>query len=332
MYVDKTLTGVNAVQTLSRLNRSFPGKDNVYVLDFRNTAEHIQAAFEPFYHRTEAEPSDPNVLFDAADTLRDFAVINDEDLEAFTLTWAELDHVEEHKRHALLSTTTQRAFLAAHELDADTRRELRQALDRFVRFYGFLSQALPWIPPDTEVLFQFAKLLLARLRSDVADGGVDLSSTVVLTHYRLTELDPEAIELGDDPRPLSAITGDGTGDGSEQGDIPMSQLGELVELFNDRYGSELDASDALKVVSAVRDTVRDANPELGDQARANQRDDFIAERDDLLIDAALTVGTDRDRQATLLKALLDDEDFRARAGSLIFGSIYDTYTSGSDEA
>jgi len=330
MYVDKTLTGVNAVQTLSRLNRSFPGKDNVYVLDFRNTAEHIKAAFEPFYQRTEAEPSDPNVLFDAADTVRGFAIITDEDLEAFTQTWARLDHVEEHKRHALLSTTTQRAFLAAHELDGDTRHELREALDRFVRFYGFLSQALPWIPPDTEVLFQFAKLLLARLRSDVADGGVDLSGTVVLTHYRLAELDPEAIELGDDPRPLTAITGDGTGAGRGQGDIPMSQLGELVDLFNDRYGSELDASDALKVVSDVRDTVRDANPELVDQARANQRDDFIAERDDLLIDAALTVGTDRDRQATLLKALLDDEDFRARAGSLIFGSIYDTYASGSD--
>ena len=67
MYVDKTLTGVNAVQTLSRLNRAHPGKENVYVLDFRNTAEHIRDAFLPFYERTEAIPTDPNVLFDAAD-------------------------------------------------------------------------------------------------------------------------------------------------------------------------------------------------------------------------------------------------------------------------
>ena len=105
----------------------------------------------------------------------------------------------------------------------------------------------------------------------------------------------------------------------------MSQLGELVELFNERYGAELGDADALKVVTDVRDAVRDTNPQLADQATANSREDFVAERDDLLIDAALSVGTDRERQAKLLKALLDDEDFRARAGSLIFGSIYDTY-------
>jgi hypothetical protein len=105
----------------------------------------------------------------------------------------------------------------------------------------------------------------------------------------------------------------------------MSALGELVELFNQRYGQELGDVDALRVVADVRDTVREANPELLDQAQANSREDFVAERDDLLIDAALSVGTDRERQADLLKALLDDDDFRTRAGELIFGSIYDAY-------
>jgi hypothetical protein len=88
----------------------------------------------------------------------------------------------------------------------------------------------------------------------------------------------------------------------------MSKLGELVKLFNERYGAELGDADALKVVSDVRDT----NPQLADQGTANSREDFVAERDDLLIDAALSVGTDRERQAKLLKALLDDEDFRDR--------------------
>jgi hypothetical protein len=156
--------------------------------------------------------------------------------------------------------------------------------------------------------------------------------TVELTHYRLSELVAEAITLGDDAKPLSAITGDGTGAGSGPGQIPMSKLGELVELFNERYGAELGDTDALKVVTDVRNAVRDTNPQLADQATANSREDFVAERDDLLIDAALSVGTDRERQAELLKALLDDEDFRARAGSLVFGSIYDAYASQIDEA
>jgi type I restriction enzyme, R subunit len=331
MYVDKVLTGVNAVQTLSRLNRSHDGKDNVYVLDFRNTSEEIRKAFEPFYERTEAEPSDPNVLFDAADQVRAYGVITDEELDAFLHHWATLEEVAQEKRHAILSTSTQTAFTAAQQLDKDIRREFREALDRFVRFYGFLSQALPWIPPATEVLYQFSKVLLARLRGETADGGVDLSGTVELTHYRLSELDTESISLGDDAKPLSAITGDGTGAGGGSGQIPMSQLGELVELFNERYGVELGDADALKVVTDVRDAVRNTNPQLADQATANSREDFVVERDDLLIDAALSVGTDRERQAKLLKALLDDEDFRDRAGSLIFGSIYDTYVDTPGE-
>lgn len=331
MYVDKKLIGVNAVQTLSRLNRSHPGKDVVYVLDFRNGAEEIRKAFAPFYQRTEAEPTDPNVLFDAADTVRGFGVVTESELAAFTRAWSQLDEISEDKRHTLLSTSTQGAFLAAQQLDVTTRRELREALQRFVRFYGFLSQALPWIPPETEVLFQFSKVLLARLRSEVADGGVDLSGTVALTHYRLTALDAAEITLdGAEAPPLSAITGDGTGVGTHPGQIPMAQLAELVELFNDRYGSDLGDTDALKVVTDVRDAVRDANPELGDQAHANSREDFVAERDELLIDAALSVGTDRERQAQLLKTLLDDDDFRDRAGTLIFGSIYDAYAERAD--
>lgn len=245
---------------------------------------------------------------------------------------AKLDEVDEDKRHALLSTSTQAAYLAAQSLEKTERRELRDALDRFVRFYGYLSQALPYIPPDTEVLYQFSKVLLARLRRDTADGGVDLSGTVMLSHYRLTAQDSESIELdASGAKPLTAITGDGTGSG-QTGQIPMSKLGELVELFNERYAGELGDADALRVVTDVRDTVRDSHPELIDQANANSREDFVGERDEILIDAALTVGTDRERQATLLKALLDDDDFRSRAGELIFGSIYDAYAAASAES
>lgn len=286
MYVDKKLVGVNAVQTLSRLNRSFRGKDNVYVLDFRNTTEEIRKAFEPFYQRTEGEPSDPNVLFDAADTVREFGVITDGELEAFVDAWARLDEIDEDKRHAILSTSTQRAYPAANELEPARRRELREALNRFVRFYGFLAQALPWIPADTEVLYQFSKVLLARLRSEIADGGVDLSGTVTLTHYRLSSMGAETIALGEETDPLKAITGDGTGHSGGENTIPMSQLDQLVELLNERYGAELGPEDALAVATEVRDAVQSSNPDLADQAKANSRPDFISERDDVLIDAA----------------------------------------------
>lgn len=232
MYADKKLAGVNAVQTLSRLNRAAPGKEEVYVLDLANTGDEVRAAFEPFYGQTEGAPTHPNVLFDAAEELRSFGVIGDAELEQFRRRWWELVEVEEDRRHALLSTSTQGAYDCAAALDAEQRGELRDALNRFVRFYGFLAQVVPYVPPEIEVLLQFSKVLLKRLLSRAPDGGVNLSGA---------------------------------------------------------------------------------------------REDFARHRDDLLIGAAMEVGDDREKQGKLLKALLDDEDFRARAGELVTGSLYDGY-------
>jgi len=326
MYVDKALTGVNAVQTLSRLNRSAPGKDEVYVLDFRNTGEHIRAAFEPFYGQTEATPTDPNVLFDAADAVRATRVIDDAELDRFREQWAALAEVDEGKRHAILSTSTQGAYDRALALEVEEERELRDALERFVRFYGFLAQVLPWVPAETEVLFQFSKVLLKRLLAEKPSGGMNLSGTVQLTHFRLEQLGAEAIGLSEeDAHPLAAIGGDGTGGGASPGQIPLGALGELVEVFNGRYGEQLGDADALRVLEDVRETVKGDHVGLEAQAGANSRDDFVRHRDDLLIGAALSVSGDRDQQAVLLKAMLDDDDFRARAGDLIMGSIWDGY-------
>jgi type I restriction enzyme, R subunit len=333
MYVDKVLAGVNAVQTLSRLNRAHPGKEAVYVLDFRNTEDQIRKAFEPFYGKTEAAPTDPNVLFDAADAVRGFNVISDEDLERFVDGWSRLERVPEDRRHALLSTLTQAPFLAAQELEQEERRRFRDELDRFVRVYGYLSQALSWIPPETEVLFQLSKTLRARLRSESPDGGVDLSGAVSLTHYRLSAHGEVAIELGtSEVAPLSAIGGNGSGGAAQGGQISMAKLGELIELLNARHGGDLDEADALELVTNVREAVAGDHPELEDQARVNSRRDFVAHRDDLLIDAALSIGSGQKRQAKLLKVLLDDDDFRTRVGELIFGSLYDAYAADKESS
>lgn len=179
--------------------------------------------------------------------------------------------------------------------------------------------------------YQFSHALLPRLRDSGAGGGqLDLTGAIVLTHHRLEQLATEHIELdADEAKPLTATAGDGTGKTSGQGEIPMGMLGELVELFNERYGKELSDADALRVLTDVRDNVAAANPQLVDQAGANTREDFIANRDAMLIDAAMDTGSDRDRQGEVLKALLDDDDFRKRAGSLIFWSIYDKMANTS---
>lgn len=122
-----------------------------------------------------------------------------------------------------------------------------------------------------------SKVLLKRLMAVEPKGGVNLSGTVELTHFRLDDLGAEHIGLDEsDAKPLSAIGGDGLGAGVA-GQIPLGALGELVEVFNERYSGHLGDADALKVFEEVRDTVVDGNDDLAAQASANSKDDFIYE-------------------------------------------------------
>ncbi|MFN8133127.1 MAG: type I restriction endonuclease [Solirubrobacteraceae bacterium] len=321
MYVDKKLVGVNAVQTLSRLNRIAPGKDQTFVLDFANSAEEIHKAFEPYYEEAQATPTDPNVLFDAAQVVSDYDFIREEDIDRLAQEW-----FAGNKRHEVLSGATQHAFDAAQHLDDDELRALREALDRFVRFYRFLAQVLPYIPPETEKLYVFSRFLQLRLGSATTGASVNLSGQVQLTHFRLEELGTTHIELGEDETaPLSAITGDGTGAGG--GEIPMGLLGELVELFNERFGADLTDADAIRPIQHIVDKVAEAAG-LRDQALANDFDDFERGKDALVIGATLEV---KDVNDLILQKLLDDEDLRARATHLVMRSLYDRFNTEEPE-
>jgi type I restriction enzyme R subunit len=320
MYVDKVLTDVNAVQTLSRLNRTHPGKDITFVLDFVNDAEQIRKAFEPYYGRTEATPTDPNVLFDAADKVLEFGIIDDADITAFAAAYFKPGGRDDH---AQLSTTTQSAYEAAKEMDKEGRDALKDALNRFIRFYAFLGQVISYVPPETEQLYLFCKVLMGRLASEAPEGG--LSVAVELTHYRLQEVGTTSLTLGEeDVGPLTAIRGDGEGGGGRgQGQLPMGVLAEVVESFNERYGADLTEADVVKPLEHILDRVI-ATEGLRDEAQHNERDDFKRGKDNLLIDATLDV---QDISGKLLQALLSDEELRQRAFDGILDAAYEQLRS-----
>jgi type I restriction enzyme R subunit len=320
MYVDKLLSGVNAVQTLSRLNRSYPGKREVFVLDFVNSTDDILDAFEPFFGRTEATPTDPNVLFDAADTIIDFGIVSDQELDDFAA-----DFFDRDSDHSTLSAKTQAAYDRARELDEDELESFRDSLDRFTRLYAFLSQVVRYLPPDTEKLYVFCRVLAQRLIEQSAEGGLSLN--VRLTHYRLDEIATESIGLDDsDPEPLKAVGGDGTG--AKSGDVPMGLLSELVALFNDRFSAELSDADAVRPIQQVIDKVGE-DEGLRDQALANDFDDFNRGKESVVIGATLDV---KDVNDLVLQKLLDDEDVRARATHLIMRSLYERFQEESEQA
>jgi type I restriction enzyme R subunit len=155
MYVDKKLGDVNAVQTLSRLNRTHPGKRSTAVLDFVNDADAIRQAFEPYYETTLlSEQTDPNLLYELQRRLADFPVYTEAEVAACAKVVFD-PRASQDRLYAVLAPVVDRA----KGLGDEERAEFRGQLSDYVRLYAFLSQVLPFKDTDLEKLYQFARHL-----------------------------------------------------------------------------------------------------------------------------------------------------------------------------
>lgn len=325
MYVDKRLSGVNAVQTLSRLNRIHPRKDRTYVLDFVNDADEIRTAFEPYFEAAEAPPSDPNALFDAADTVRSHRIVTDEDLAGFQEAFARVGELREERRHALLSTTTESAYRAAVALADDARAVFRDDLQRFVRHYAFLAQVVPYIAPEDETLYLFSRILLARLLASEPGGtSLSLSGMLELTHYRLEGGEVEDLALtGDGGELRPAITGEGRGPAPGR-QLVLDTLGEIVASFNAKYGTELTDEDLVEFFRPVQRRLRE-DEQMQAQARANDFDDFLRGKSETVLSTAAAVNGVANR---VVRGLIEDEAALSRITAALMRELYDEARGG----
>ncbi len=183
MYVDKKLAGVHAVQTLSRLNRTPPGKNETMVLDFVNEADTIKEAFEPYYEKTLlSEGTDPNLLYDLENRLRDFHVYNEADIEAFAQLYFNPKTTQD-KLYAALSPCVERF----KELPKEERDDFRGQLTDYVRLYAFLSQVLTFTDADLEKLYVFARLLRRYLPSDREELPREIQQNIDMESYRVQQ-------------------------------------------------------------------------------------------------------------------------------------------------
>ncbi|MGQ0464414.1 MAG: type I restriction endonuclease subunit R [Sporichthyaceae bacterium] len=240
MYVDKKLASVKAVQTLSRLNRTHPGKTDTFVLDFANSAEEIVEAFAPYYTQTTATPTDPNVLYNLSGRIHATGILDAAEIDAGVAAILRADKGSSAALNAAIDPAVER-FGNRDEQDQD---EFRDALNGFVRAYSFLGQVVPFTDPGLEKLFYYGKFLLAKLPTHDSGGTVDLSGAVVLTHLR-TDLVAanQVLSLGDEPAdPLTSHTGEGRGG---QPEVPMSLLSQLIASLNDRFGANLGEADRI---------------------------------------------------------------------------------------
>jgi len=291
MYVDKRLAGIQAVQTLSRLNRAHPGKDTTYVLDFINDSAEILEAFKTYYTTAElSATTDPNLIFnlraklDAAGHYDDFEVDRVVAVELKPgATQGELVAALEPVVDRLLKQykSAQEALRFARESGDDTAAEAAQNemnalilfktdLGAFVRLYTFLSQMFDYGNTAIEKRAIFFKRLLPLLEFGREREGIDLSK-VVLTHHTIRSLGKHAMPLAGQAAKLDPLTEAGSGSVQER---EKARLNEIIEKVNDLFEGELTDQDKLVYVNNVIKGKLLESEKLRQQATNNTKEQF----------------------------------------------------------
>ena len=296
MYVDKRLAGIQAVQTLSRLNRAYPGKDTTFVLDFVNEAGDVLAAFKTYHTTAELETTtDPNLVFNLRAKLD--AAGHYDDPEVDRVVEAELKGVKQSELVAAISPVVDRlakryktaneALKAAQDKkDEASSKSAQDTIDAlllfkndmgaFLRLYTFLSQIFDYGNTAIEKRAIFYKRLLPLLDFDREREGIDLSK-VVMTHHHLKHLGKRTLVLSEGENPkLEPICEAGSGRVQEKEKVYM---GEIIEKLNDLFGSDTTDQDQLVYVNHVIKGKLLESEILIQQAVSNSKEQFAASPD-----------------------------------------------------
>ncbi len=309
MYVDKRLDGVQAVQTLSRLNRTAPGKQPPFILDFVNDPEDIRKAFKPYYDQTQLqEESDPYRLEELKHELDQMQVYHWSEVEAFTQAFFSAGSGGVQSIHVRLAGLMQPTVERFRELDDEGQKEFRDRLQAFVNLYAFLSQIIPYGDHDYERLSAFGRALLLSVRAE-RKNIVEVGDDVALEFYRLAKRSSGAIPIAEG---ASEYVTSPTEVGSANPEEERAPLSEIIENLNDRFGTEFTDSDRLFFEQIKESAVEDET--IRQTALANSLENFK-----LVISPQVTRLMYERMSANdqLVTRYMDDPDFR----SLVFEGI-----------
>lgn len=309
MYVDKRLSGVLAVQTLSRLNRTAPGKEGTFVLDFVNKPEEILQSFQPYYRAAALEDvTDPNIVHELQIKLDKAGVYYRTEVDAFAEAFFDPKR-KQAGLHAHLKPAADR-FAELDEEDAD---QFRKDLGSFLRLYDFLSQIINYGDVDLEKLYAFGKNLMPRIaEKSEASSILELDSDVRLTHYRLQKLGEQRLDLASgDIVKLAPISETGTG---KAVDDEQRKLSEIVERMNDLFSGSLTEADLVGYVTTIKGKLLE-NETLAEQAAHNSEQQFaMGDFKDILTDIIIEGQEGHNNIADQL--LKDDRIFAVMQGML----------------
>ena len=299
MFVDKVLTGLAVVQTLSRLNRTMDGKTDTFVLDFRNDAKDIETAFQRYSEATTTIPTDVNVLTDTYDRVLTFGVVDEAEMAVVVETYFKT--TPQGPALGKVYAAFNPALARFDALNEEEREEFKAALGAFLHLYSFMSQVLTWTDADGERLHIFGRALFQLLPS-LPDGRLSLGSDVVLTHLRLEDLGKQDVELTPgESVPGTAFPGEGKG---HHRDERLEKLGDITEELNHVFGLSLGERDRLAFEQFEVSWLQDE--QLRDVARANDITGFRLEFEKAF---KRTILDNEEANRDLYERLFNDEKF-----------------------
>jgi type I restriction enzyme R subunit len=321
MYVDKILSGIKAVQTLSRLNRARPQKHDVFVLDFMNDSDTIREAFSDYYRTTIlAEETDPNKLHDLKAALDGYEVYATEQVGQLVELY--LDGADRDKLDPILDACV---AVYKEQLDEDGQVDFKGKAKAFLRMYGFLASILPYTHSEWEKLSIFLNFLVPKLPAPVEeDLAKGILEAIDMDSYRVEKNAAMKLQLPDEDAYIEPVPTTG---GIRLAEPELDRLSSILRTFNDQFGS-IPWTDADRVRKLITEEIPDrvAADKAYQNARKNSDRQNARIEHDKAIERVMTAVLNDDTQ--LYKYFKDDESFKRWMTDTVFALTYDRPQAG----
>ena len=314
MYVDKKLNGVLAVQTLSRLNRTHPGKEDTFVLDFANDRETIIASFQPYYEQTTVdEETDPNLLYDLKNKLASRQVYWQSEINSFSAVF--FASVNTTKDQGKLYGYVGPAVDRFRALTPEEQDEFKKQLDQWLRLYAFLAQIMPFGDVELEKFYAFGKYLHLKLPRQEMGDRLQLNDEVALDYYRLQKIaDNESMVL--ESGEAYGLRGNAE-TGMTRDKEEKAHLSEIIHVLNDRFSTDFTDGDKLFFDQIEQELVSDET--LIYQAQNNPVETFRYGFDELFIEKFI----DRmEQNQDIFARVMGDKEFGDLVKEWMLNKVY----------
>lgn len=323
MYVDKKLSGVKAVQTLSRLNRTCPGKDDTFILDFSNEVTDIKEAFQPYYELTTIEETaDPNHIYDLKNRIEQAQVIWMLEISRFCETYFAKGFraADQGKLNAFIDPAVERykhlpATKGTDVTATSNQEDFKHELQVFLRYYSFITQVVNFADLELEKFYTYCRFLERKLPKGPGPDPFSLNGDeLALEYYRLQKI-AESVDIG-----LEKGTGylDGLGEaGLRYGKDDRAKLSEIIRTVNDRFGTEFADADRLFIEQVIEDCLVDEK--LANQARSNTMENFKFPFTEVILGKWIER---MDQNGEFFKKVMDDDKVRNMINDYVLNEVY----------